>query len=150
MAPRLRDVRGELARRSARLPDWLSSAYHGAVLSRPRPLHHVAPSSAALCCAFCRCALADAAPQTQCLCFQCVDAADKGVVQSCGKFKSVANPGVSRRTLATSPVLQPCILTTDGPARARSAGLVCILWPFEIVSPVSMKLNPIDVVTNTK
>ena len=48
------------------------------------------------------------------------------------------------------PVLQPCILTTDGPARARSAGLVCILWPFEIVSPVSMKLNPIDVVTNTK
>eukprot|EP00802_Teleaulax_amphioxeia_P010734 Tamp_10763.p2 GENE.Tamp_10763~~Tamp_10763.p2 ORF type:complete len:291 (+),score=65.04 Tamp_10763:32-904(+) len=56
-----------------------------------------------------------------CLCFQCVDAADKGVVQSCGKFKSVANPG-----------------------------LVCILWPFEIVSPVSMKLNPIDVVTNTK
>merc|ERR1711939_116134 len=61
------------------------------------------------------------APMTSILCCACVDAADKGIVQECGKYKGLADPGCS-----------------------------IILWPIQTITPVSMQTRQLDVVTNTK
>jgi regulator of protease activity HflC (stomatin/prohibitin superfamily) len=58
---------------------------------------------------------------TSFLCFSCIDAADKGVVQECGKFKGLADPGCS-----------------------------FLMWPMQTVTPVSMQTRQLDVNTNTK
>lgn len=57
----------------------------------------------------------------QCFCVVCTDTSERGVIQDCGEYKGIANPGMS-----------------------------CVKFPFTTVSGVSMKTKQIDVVTNTK
>ena len=58
---------------------------------------------------------------TQCFCAVCIDSADRGVIQNCGKFSGIAHPGCS-----------------------------LVLWPIATVTKVSMMTKQIDVQTNTK
>lgn len=58
---------------------------------------------------------------TQCFCAVCIDSADRGVIQNCGKFSGIALPGCSM-----------------------------VLWPIATVTKVSMMTKQIDVQTNTK
>lgn len=58
---------------------------------------------------------------TQCFCAVCIDSADRGVIQNCGKFSGIAQPGCS-----------------------------LVLWPIATVTKVSMMTKQIDVQTNTK
>jgi len=57
----------------------------------------------------------------QCFCIVCVDSADRGVLQNCGKFASIAQPGCA-----------------------------FVSWPFTTMSSVTMKTRQENVVTNTK
>ncbi|EKX33021.1 hypothetical protein GUITHDRAFT_156181 [Guillardia theta CCMP2712] len=55
------------------------------------------------------------------LCCACIDQSERGIVQSCGKFSHILDPGCS-----------------------------IILWPIQTVDGVSIKVTQIDVNTNTK
>jgi regulator of protease activity HflC (stomatin/prohibitin superfamily) len=57
----------------------------------------------------------------QCFCLGCVDSADKGVIQDCGKFNGIAEPG-----------------------------FIWLNWPVQTVSAVSLRTQQVEVHTNTK
>jgi regulator of protease activity HflC (stomatin/prohibitin superfamily) len=57
----------------------------------------------------------------QFFCLGCVDSADKGVIQDCGKFNGIAEPG-----------------------------FIWLNWPVQTVSAVSLRTQQVEVHTNTK